>query len=247
MKAQPEDTVHNRGTAAIRMIRRRQIMIRNDHHEFLRCLREGRTDQRLKEVPIEVTLSSDRDLPEVHPVPAGEPNPDCNLVDSNTSEREAPETRDNPLEAVPMLRLPRLTREQLEAMFNESSSEEEEDEVFPTTIPEGWQLPTSAASSRYRPTTPLEDMVSEDEDSRPTSAVSSRYCPTTPLEDMISEDEDSRPNSEERPLLETEDLTLIARKIIETAYLRDQEKEDLSPTVQGLGIRYSDDVVWIHR
>ena len=44
------------------------------------------------EVPVEVTLSSDEDPVSVPPVPAGEPNPDCNLVDSTTSERDAPET-----------------------------------------------------------------------------------------------------------------------------------------------------------
>ena len=65
-------------------------------------------------------------------------------MDSTTSNKEAPEARDTPLEAVPILRMPRLTREQLEAMFNESSSDEDED-----------SMPTSAASSRYRPTTPL--------------------------------------------------------------------------------------------
>ena len=100
---------------------------------FMSSLQGGRRNQRLIEVPIEVTLSSgssDEDPAAVHPVPAGEPNPACNLVDSTTSDREAPETRDNPLEAVPIIRGPRLTREQLEAMFTESSSsEEEEDEV----------------------------------------------------------------------------------------------------------------------
>ena len=44
--------------------------------------------------------------------------------------------------------------------------------------------------------------------------------------------------------METEDLTLITWKTIETVYLRDQEREDLSPTVQGLEVRYSDDVMW---
>ena len=68
--------------------------------------------------------------------------------------------------------------------------------------------------------------------------------PNHPLEDIISEDEDPTEDEEERPLMETEDLTLITRKTIETVYLRDQEKEDVSPTVQGLEIRYSDDVAW---
>ena len=144
MNVQPEDTVPNRGAATIRRIRRRRIMIRNEHHKVLRNLHEGRTDQRLREVPIEVNLDSYEDLPEVHPVSAGELNPECNLVDFTTIKREAPKARDNPPEAVPILRMPRLTREQLEAMFNESSSDEDED-----------SRPTSAASSRYRPTTPL--------------------------------------------------------------------------------------------
>ena len=124
--------------------------------------------------------------------------------------------------------MPRLTREKLESIFNESSSDEEEDEVFPTTIPEVWKLPASKT----------------DEYLRPTSAASSRYCPTTPLEDITSEDEDSTEDEEERPLREEEGLTLTARRSIEAAYLRDKEKEDPSPTEQGLGIRYSDDVVW---
>ena len=129
-------------------------MIRNDHHKFLRYLREGRTDQRLREIPIEVNLDSYEYLPDVHPVSAGKPNLGCNLADF--SKREDPEARNNPPEAVPILRMPNLTREQLESIFNESSSREEEDEVFLTTIPEGWQLPTSLT----------------DEDSRPTSAAS---------------------------------------------------------------------------
>ena len=79
---------------------------------------------------------------------------------------------------------------------------------------------------------------------RPTSATSSRYRPTTPLKDIISEDEDSTEDEEERPLREEEGLTLIAWRSIETTYLRDNEKEDLSPTEQGLEIRYSDDVMW---
>ena len=63
---------------------------------------------------------------------------------------------------------------------------------------------------------------------------------------MTSEDEDSTEDEEERPLKEKEEegLTLIAPRSIETAYLRDKEKEDPSPTEQGLGIRYSDDIVW---
>ena len=51
-------------------------MIRRDHHEIICNLREGRIIQMLIEVPIEVTLSSDEDPSEVHPVPAGEPNLD---------------------------------------------------------------------------------------------------------------------------------------------------------------------------
>ena len=155
-------------------------MIRNEHHKVLRNLREGRTDQRLREVPIEVNLDSYEDLPEVHPVSASELNTKCNLADFTTIKREAPEAQDNPLEAVPILRMPRLTREQLESIFNESSSKEEEDEVFPTTIPEGWQLPTSLTN----------------EYPRPTSAASSRYHPTTPLGDIIYEDEDSTEDKE---------------------------------------------------
>ena len=74
-------------------------MIRNDHHKFLRYLREGRTDQRLREIPIEVNLDSYEYLPDVHPVSAGKPNLGCNLADDFTiSKREAPEARDNPPE-----------------------------------------------------------------------------------------------------------------------------------------------------
>ena len=81
----------NRGAATIRRIIRWRIMIRNDHHKFLHYLRNGRTDQRLREVPIEVNLDSYEYLSEVHPVSAGEPNPGCNLVDFSISKREAPE------------------------------------------------------------------------------------------------------------------------------------------------------------
>ena len=147
-------------------------MIRRDHHKFLRNLPGGR-NRRLIEVPIEVTLSSDEedDPSEVHPVPAEEPNSDCSLLNS-TTEREAPKARDSPLEAVPIIRMPRLTKEQREAMFTESLSEEEEeeDEVALITLQGGSQLPASSTPGDTRPG-----------DTRPTSAASSRYHPTTPL------------------------------------------------------------------
>ena len=88
MKAQPEDTAPNRGAATIRRIHRRRIMIRNE--QVLRNLREGRTDQRLGEVPIEVDLDSCKDLPEVHPSSADKLNPECNLADFTTIKSEAP-------------------------------------------------------------------------------------------------------------------------------------------------------------
>ena len=90
-------------------------MIRNEH--VLRNLGEGRTDQRLGEVPIEVDLDSCENLPEVHPSSADKLNPECNLADFTTIKSEAPKAQDKPPEAVPILRMPRLTREQLESIL----------------------------------------------------------------------------------------------------------------------------------
>ena len=161
-------------------------MSRNEH--VLRNLSEGRTDQRLREVPIVLDLDSCEDLPEVHPSSTDKLNPECNLADFTTIKSEAPEAQDKSPEAVPILRMLRLTKEQHKSIFNESSSDKEEDEVFPTTILEVWQLPTLWTNEYLRPT----------------SVASSRYRPTTTLEDMTSEDEDSTKEEEERPLKEKE-------------------------------------------
>ena len=116
---QPEGSRPNKkAVQSLRRIRRRRILIRRDHFLSMRNLQGRRRNSRSIEIPVEVTFSSDEDPVSVPPVPAGEPNPDCNLVDSTTSERDAPETRDDPLEAVLIVRVPRLTREQLEDMFN---------------------------------------------------------------------------------------------------------------------------------
>ena len=97
-------------------------------------------------------------------------------MDSTTSERDVPETRDVPLEATPIVRIPRLTREQFAAMWTESSSsEEEEDEVAQLTLPGGGQLPSSPAPG----------------DMRPVSNMSSRYHPSTPLGDRMQDTEES--------------------------------------------------------
>ena len=85
---QPEGSGPNKkAVRSLWRIRRRRILIRRDHFLFMRNLQGGRRTQRSIEVPVEVTLSSDEDPVSVPPVPAGEPNPDCNLVDSTTSER----------------------------------------------------------------------------------------------------------------------------------------------------------------
>ena len=105
---EPEGPVHNRRAAwTLRMIRRRRIQIRQDHHKFIRNLPGGRRNQRLiQEVPVEVVLSSDdKDDPlpsDVHPDPvldAEEPKSDCSLLNSTTSKKEAPEAQNNPPEA----------------------------------------------------------------------------------------------------------------------------------------------------
>ena len=67
----------------------------------------------------EVTLNSDNEEENV-PVPAVEHKPRCSPVESST----------------PISKLPRLTREQFEAMWTESSSEEEEEDGAPPPLPE---------------------------------------------------------------------------------------------------------------
>ena len=80
----------------------------------------------IQEVPLEVVLSRDEedDPPplDVHPDPvpdAEEPKSDCSLLNSTISKKEAPKARNNPPEAAPLLRIPRLSREQLMALFEE--------------------------------------------------------------------------------------------------------------------------------
>ena len=98
MKNQPEGPVHNRRAArTIRMICRRRIQIRRDHHKFIHNIPGGRRNQR------EVVLSSDEEddpLPsDVHsdPVPdAEEPKSDCSLLNSTISKKETPEAQNNP-------------------------------------------------------------------------------------------------------------------------------------------------------
>ena len=87
----PEGSRPNRkATRSLRRIRRRRILIRRDHFLSMRDLQRRSRNQRSTEVPIEVTLSSDEDLVSILPVPAVEYNPDCNLVDSTTSQRDVP-------------------------------------------------------------------------------------------------------------------------------------------------------------
>ena len=87
----PEDPVHNRKAAwMLRRICRRRILIRHEHFLSMRDLQGRSRNQRSTEVPIEVTLSSDEDPVSILPVPAVEYNPDCNLVDSTTSQRDVP-------------------------------------------------------------------------------------------------------------------------------------------------------------
>ena len=100
----------------------------------------------------EVTLDSDYEEENV-PVPSVENKPRCSPVESST----------------PISKLPRLTREQFEAMWTESSSEKEEEDGAPPTLPREDQQdpedvrPSSKDSSQYHPTTPLGDESSEEE------------------------------------------------------------------------------------
>ena len=67
----------------------------------------------------EVTLDSDYEEEENVPVPPVENKPRCSPLESST----------------PISKLPRLTREQFEAMWVESSSEDEEEDGTPPTLP----------------------------------------------------------------------------------------------------------------
>ena len=138
----------------LRRIKRRRILIRRKN--FLTLLR------RSVEVPIEeVTLNSSSDE-ETVPTPAVEHKPRCSPVESST----------------PISRMPRLTREQFDAMWTESSSssEEEEEDGAQLPLPRGDQpdpgdvRPGSKESSQYHPSTPLGDESLEDE--KPPEATS---------------------------------------------------------------------------
>ena len=111
----------------------------------------------------EVTLDSDHEeeetVEETWRTPA-EIKPRCRSLESST----------------PTSTLPRLTREQFEAMWIESSSEDEEEDGTPPPLPRGDQQdpedvrPGSKDSSQYHPSTPLGDESSEDE--KPPEATS---------------------------------------------------------------------------
>ena len=132
--------------ATLRRIKRRRILIRRKN--FLARLQRS-------EGPIEeVTLNSDIE-DETIPTPAVEHKPKCSPVESST----------------PISRMPRLTREQFDAMWTESSSSSEEEEE------DGAQLPL-----------PRRDQP-DPEDVRPGSKESSQYHPSTPLGDESLEDE----------------------------------------------------------
>ena len=93
-----------------------------------------------------------------------------------------------------------LSREQLIAsLFDESSSEEEEDHTVHILSPGRGQSPTSPEPGDPRPVS---------------TAGSSRYHQSTPLENRMLEDEDS--TEDEKPPMDPEDLARIAQRILET-------------------------------
>ena len=131
--------------------------------------------------------------------PAAEkPKSDCSLLNSTTSKKETPEARNNPSEAVHFLQIPRLSQEQLMALLDESSSEEEVDSTVHILSPGRSQTPASPAPGDPRPAS---------------TACSSRYHPSTPIKDRMQEDDDS--TEEEKPPMDPEELArIIARRIL---------------------------------
>ena len=85
------------------------------------------------------------------------------------------------------------------ALFDESSSEEEEDSTVHICTPGRSQPPAALAPGDLRPAS---------------TAGSSRYHPSTPIEDQMQEAEDS--SEDEKPPMDPEELARIARRILET-------------------------------
>ena len=158
-------------------IRREQVRSRRE--TFLRNLLYGR--QRniipLPDVPFKVIfLSSDEK--EIHPAKVNQDPPPtdersgsaCSLLDSAPSKKEATKVAPNLPEAVPTSRATGLSREQLEALFDESSSEDEENANVPFLFAGRGQYPDSPAPGEPRPAS---------------TAGSSRIHPSSSIQDRM--------------------------------------------------------------
>ena len=85
------------------------------------------------------------------------------------------------------------------ALFHESSFEEDKENTVHILSPERSQPPASPAPGDPRPAS---------------TAGSSRYHPSTPIEDRLQEDEDS--TEDEKPFMDPEELARIAGRILKT-------------------------------
>ena len=162
----------------ISKIKRRRIIRRKK--AFLdSLLRTSRTVGLIGPIE-EVTLSSDHEEEETVEETwrsTAEVKPRCPLTSSTPSSA-----------------MPRLTQEQFEAMFIESSSssEEEEEEEAQLILPRGDQ-PVPEDKEDGTPPSPTSGDQPDPEDEMHGSKDSSQYHPTTPLSSASSEEEDGPP------------------------------------------------------
>ena len=112
----------------------------------------------MPDVPAEVVFLSSDDK-EIHPAEVNQDPPPtdersgsaCSLLDSSPSKKEAPEVASNLPEAVSTSCPTGLSREQLEALFDESSSEDEENASVPILFAGRGQSPDFPAPGEPRP------------------------------------------------------------------------------------------------
>ena len=176
-KGIPESPGNTRAERTLWRIRRQRVRSRQE--TFLCNLLNGRQRNSIPipDVPVEVIfLSSDDNeihLAEVNqdPPPTDERSRSaCSLLDSAPSKKEATKVAPNLPKAVSTSCTTGLSREQLEALFDESSLEDEENANVPILFAGRGQSPDSAAPGEPRPAS---------------TAWSSRYHLSTPIQDRM--------------------------------------------------------------
>ena len=153
----PDSPRNMRAERTLRRIQRQCVQSRREN--FL-CILLGRRSNLIpiQEVPVKVVvLSGDEEESRPADIHQDPPQADersglaCSLLESTPNKKEAQEVTTNPLEAAPNSQATGLIREQLEALFDESSSEENEDDYVPILFLRRGQYSDSPAPGEPRP------------------------------------------------------------------------------------------------